>query len=355
MRKLLAPTISALFSVAATAAFACEGMTTLEFYQTATADDVAACIAQGQSMAPDETGITPLLAAAASAPPGIVQLLVDAGGDLSFSTPDGFSPLVAAAVLNPDHSVTTLLLNAGAEFDLQARDPDLVRELIAMGANSIFLMHVVEQGFDVLTRSEHGSTLLHDTASSASPDLIDFLLSRGIDPNARRSNGSTALHLVAGLNPDPAATERLLAAGSDLSAREERGFTALHLAAWHNSNPEVTRLLLEHGADPNARSLQGATPLHIAVSLNESSTVTVALLEAGANTEARDQTGNTALHRAMGRFIDEAPQIVEALIAAGADVRARNGQGQLAIDMIADNSPLQGTDAYWQVNEGRFD
>jgi ankyrin repeat protein len=79
------------------------------------------------------------------------------------------------------------------------------------------------------------------------------------------------------------------------------------------------------------------------------------LLEAGANTEARDQTGNTALHRAMGRFIDEAPQIVEALIAAGADVRARNGQGQLAIDLIADHSPLQGTDAYWQVNEGRFD
>ncbi len=108
--------------------------------------------------------------------------------------------------------------------------------------------------------------------------------------------------------------------------------------------------MLDAGADPNALTADGFTPLHGAASGGTVEAVTV-LLAAGADLMARDSDGQTPLHRAA-RF--GTGEVVVALLETGADPHARDTDGKLPFDYAEDNEQLRGTDAYWKLNDARF-
>ena len=165
--------------------------------------------------------------------------------------------------------------------------------------------------------------------------------------------------LQAGANPNvlpfaalvgaAGAVRVLLGAGANLEARTG-GLTPLHLAASSGGTEAVTALL-EAGANLEARRTgTGLTPLHLAV-FGGGAEVVTALLEAGANLEARDESGKTPLHPAA---LGGTAEAVMALLGAGADPKVRNNSDELPFDYARDNEKLQGTDAYWKLNEARF-
>ena len=45
---------------------------------------------------------------------------------------------------------------------------------------------------------------------------------------------------------------------------------------------------------------------------------------------------------------------VTALLEAGADPNARDADGKLPFDYAGDNEQIKGTDAYWRLNDARF-
>ena len=117
------------------------------------------------------------------------------------------------------------------------------------------------------------------------------------------------------------------------------------------SAADVKRCLLQ-GADPNARNEAGGTPLHWAAGQSKIPAVVKALLDAGADPNARNEAGGTPLHQAAGK--SETPGVVKALLDGGADPNVQTESGKTALDLIPDDSPLRGTNVYWQLNDARF-
>ena len=148
-----------------------------------------------------------------------------------------------------------------------------------------------------------------------------------------------------------------LAAGADPNnARRDDGDTPLHLAAIWNDNPSVIAALLEGGADPDEDSGpdRWPTPLHRAAVFNSKPSVIVALIEGGADPDDRAGNGRTPLHLAAGALTPE-PSVIKALIEGGANPGARDRAGKTPFDYAKDKEALKGTDAYWLLNEGRFE
>ena len=141
--------------------------------------------------------------------------------------------------------------------------------------------------------------------------------------------------------------------GANVNVRGGEGRTPLHWAAQQNYNPEVVTLLLQAGADVNARDISGVTPLHVAAQDNNPEVLTV-LIGAGADLAARGLVGSTPLHSAA--MFNENSDAITTLLDAGADGAAVNDRGQTPFDHLAKhNEALAGTDAYWALNDARFE
>ena len=75
------------------------------------------------------------------------------------------------------------------------------------------------------------------------------------------------------------------------------------------------------------------------------------LLDAGANLEAHAKNGETHLMLAAGS--NENAAVVQLLLDAGADATATNEDGETAWDLIQENEALEGSPAYWALNDLR--
>jgi ankyrin repeat protein len=135
-----------------------------------------------------------------------------------------------------------------------------------------------------------------------------------------------------------------------VNARTGGGFTPLMSAAgW--GTPQNVIALLKAGADLNAKDEMGNTPLVGAAGSGAAQNITI-LLEAGADVNARNEDGGTPLHEAA---LWGTPEDVIALLEAGADATITDDRGLTPWDLANDNSKLEGTDAYWALNDARFE
>ena len=301
------------------------------------------------------------------------------------------------------------VLPVHAELPVHAGAPVNLFEA-AKGGAADEVKAALAAGADVGARMEGGWTPLHAAARNPNPAVIKALFEAGADPGVRTEDGATPLHSAALRNVNPAVIKALIEGGADPDARTEDGVTPLHWAASISrgrydgdgnpildfGNPSAITALIEGGANPGARDEYGATPLHLAVFLlkrrNHSGVgkrynpkpfgvaVIKALLEGGADPGAPDYdvktpfdyvkddealkgtdvyrllSGHAAatgdlFEAAKGGTADE----VKAALAAGADPGARDVAGKTPFDYAKENEALKGTDAYWLLNEARFE
>ena len=293
----------------------------------------------------NERGRTALHSAAWSGTAATVTALLNAGADLNVRDESGDTPLHSAAWLGGAEVVGTLL-NAGADLNALGGlgGTPLKQFMAAWRGTPETVTALLNAGADPNARNERGETPLFEAADLGSLGTVTALLNAGADPNARSESGDTPLRHAAMRNGNAGVAMALLGAGADPNARTNNGNTPLHNA----KSIEAVTMLLEAGADPNARRESGWTPLHSA----STAEVVTALLEAGADLEARAGLfGSTPLHRAAR---NGTAAMVTALLAAGADPHVRDSDGKLPFDYAEDNDELKGTDAYWKLNDARF-
>ncbi len=114
---------------------------------------------------------------------------------------------------------------------------------------------------------------------------VRALIAQGVDANARRVDGTTALH--AAVHADRLdMVQALLAAGAMAAAADRYGVTPLYLACL-NGNADIVARLLEAGVDPNTADPTGETALMTAARTGVPAAMRV-LLDRGARVDARD-------------------------------------------------------------------
>jgi|GEM_PF-3025928 len=183
----------------------------------------------------------PLMGAISRRRDDVVELLLSHGADAHRANRRGVTPLVhAAASGNP--RILELLINAGASTDV-------TRALLAVftRGGTFYSYHaekariLIDNGADVNAVTSDGWTPLLMAARTflVNPEAFQVLLSAGADVNAVNAQGQSALILTAA-NPQnhPLTIEFLLEAGADARLRDNTGRTALE---WFDMNQRINR------------------------------------------------------------------------------------------------------------------
>lgn len=178
---------------------------------------------------------------------------------------------------------------------------------------------LINEGVDVNAERADGATALLWAAHWDDLETVTALLAAGADPNTADDHGVTPL-MRACENASLKVASVLLGAGADANAAQESGLTQLMVAS-RSGNRDLVRELLTHGADVNAATHEtGATALMWAVAAPHLDIAHV-LLETGADVEASSAKGFTPLLFAARNGDIE---MAQTLLAAGADI---NGTG----------------------------
>ena len=176
---------------------------------------------------------------------------------------------------------------------------------------------------------------LVNAAAERDADAVRALLDAGIDVDAARADGVTAL-LWAAHWDDLAVADLLVRAGADVTAADDHGVTPLERAA-ENASLAMVEKLLAAGGDPNATQTSGLTPLMTAARTGDAQVVG-ALLRAGADvTAATIETQSTAL---MWAVSEGHADVVQLLLAHGAPPRTSTAKGFTPLMYAARNGDI---------------
>lgn len=171
-----------------------------------------------------------------------------------------------------------------------------------------------------------GYSLLHAFAKRGRTAVVEFILDKGADPNARDNFHLTPL-LRAVMEGHVEMARLLIRKGGDIEATFE-GNTTLIEATLQNNNEMVT-LLLTNNANIEAKTKDGHTSLHLAATTS-SVRIVQTLSKAGADINPRDTKQMTPL---MSAALSNKYWMVHLLLTMGADVEARDRDGETALQV----------------------
>ncbi|KAA8544896.1 hypothetical protein F0562_019709 [Nyssa sinensis] len=180
---------------------------------------------------------------------------------------------------------------------------------------------------NVDTKDEDGETPLIHAARQRHTATAKYLIECGANPAVPSELGATALHHSAGIG-DIELLEFLLSKGVDVNSQSDAG-TPLIWAAGHGQQDAV-KVLLEHHADPNTETDDDITPLLSSVAAGSLACLEL-LIQAGANVNVT-AGGATPLHIAADIG---SPEIINCLLRAGADPNVTDEDGMKPIQVGA--------------------
>ena len=194
---------------------------------------------------------------------------------------------------------------------------------------------MLERGADVNARDNDQATPLHSASYMSKLEATRVLLDNGANIHAKNIQGRTPLHIVSQDRysiSEPALVELLLSRGADVNERDNDQATPFLLASLC-LKPEIAEKLLQNGADVNAVNIHGQNALHLVSQsphpdYQESGRL---LLEAGVDLNGRDNDGRIPLH--LAGFYGQV-YVAEALLEYAAQVNATDISGHTPLHQV---------------------
>ncbi|HLF11531.1 MAG TPA: ankyrin repeat domain-containing protein, partial [Gammaproteobacteria bacterium] len=249
-------------------------------------------------------GLTPLVFAARQGDIASTRLLLAAGADVNQVTEYGWTALLTA-IQNRYYHLGVFLLENGADpsianhggwtplyiatdnrniegGDYPTRKPDmdhldLIELLLDRGADPNARMKSSTETRTIFTHQwlhEEGATPFLRAAQSGDLTLLRLLLAHEADPLIGTEDGTSPLMVASGIGWvegvtyewSPAQTletvKLLLELGNDVNAHNLDGQTAL-MGAAHKGRNDVVQLLVDDGADPAAHDIGSRDTIHV--------------------------------------------------------------------------------------------
>ena len=329
--------------------------------RTGTTAGVKSLLVHGASVNAKEKGHeqTALMWASAEAHADVVRMLVEARADVharsrtytQFVVPEdtqragreeitytalagGMTPLLFAARAGDADSVR-LLVEAGASPNERRADGASALIMAAYSGRTQAAIALLDKGADP-NDAEIGYAPLHAAVLKSDVALVNALLARGANPNARMTKGT------------PKRRD-----GEDFNLPATLIGSTPYLLAAKFLEPEILRALKAAGADPSLSMPNGATPVMLAAGMGSSTTanrrgvrtvdfgkmepesraletVTTAL-SLGGDVNATNNAGDTALHGAAPMGYNT---VIQFLADHGADVNAKNKRGLTPLGVL---------------------
>lgn len=306
-----------------------------------------------------------------------VKFLLDNGADPNASS-GGIYPLPTARKAGAEEIVNLLIARgAKAALEMQAgADEEFFKKLEQNCNSADKMLELIKILPDVNVKNSRGQSLLEVRLNSTfRPEVIKYLIERGVNLNDEMSNGDPVfLGLIsyneycalikdkidqfdniaacnqAGQNAlflcnDVEMIRKLVKKGLDVNLKDNRGYTPLMWKCRRYSSAPAIKTLIDCGADVKMKTSDGKTLLMLIAAQDNSATKETAELikslhSLGIDVNAKDNSGGTALHYACSR--DDKSDIVGALLSLGADLNAVNAKDQTALAYaIADNYSMK--------------
>lgn len=212
------------------------------------------------------TGLNALLVSALSNNANCVDYLIKKGAKCDATDSRNFTPLHFAAFGNA-RDAAQLLLDNGAEIDAPSSatvEPVLHSAIRAHSVDTVSLL--LDRGANLTRRNHAGETPLHVACFVQSLECVKLLLGReGVDVNAVAKDRRTPLHFaVMSTSASPELIEPLITSGADLNAVDNEGYTPVHIAAL-NELPDCVNTLVKSGADLSSETRSGATAFGVII------------------------------------------------------------------------------------------
>jgi serpin B len=219
---------------------------------------------------------------------------------------------------------------------------------------------LIGKGANIEAKNSYGETALYCAAEANHKEIVELLIDKGADVNARDTYGKTPLEQAAGWGYDgvvralitggadatiriaiyAGALEKvksLIESGTDINAREDQtGKTPLHIAALYGQSA-IAESLIRKGARVDAPDTEGRTPLYDAIAVGDMPMVEL-LIKEGADLKIRDARGRSPLHYAA---IEGYRDVAEVLISHGAEVNAKDSGTLTPVHLAASNGHVE--------------
>lgn len=206
--------------------------------------------------------------------PDYIAALGAKGADINHADKDGQTAVFKALADCPLPSVQAYAKLGFNPKALGAKGKNVGKTALAVAMNNPYsneaiVPFLIDYGADVLQTDDLGLSAIH-AAATRSRTMIELILSKGADINARTHSDATPLHVASSILAAKSQEETegyaalLEQPGILIDARDKKGCTPLHRAV-NAGGVERVRLLLQKGADTTAQEMRGHTPMDLAI------------------------------------------------------------------------------------------
>ena len=182
----------------------------------------------------------------------ILEFLIRAGGPVDISVLDG-------AVKAQKMENIKLIIKSGVRLDERLSKGESIL-MTALGTGNIEVIeYLISQGLDIFAIDKEGNNAFTYVRDDK---MINYLAKKGVRIDQTNREGLAPLH-VAIKNNDSFALASLAKAGADVNTPTALGFYPIHLAFQHACSDLslLVQALIDHGVNVNQKNKEGFTPL----------------------------------------------------------------------------------------------